>query len=182
MNHLNINIQEICRFYGWREVIYAGLVGSAVVTNRNTDTDVIVISTKTPEKPCLVHEAGFSVLCLNTSWLCYKKHLITPVGLVPSILFSSITLSQSILGNKENISLPKIKACTADDINIAIKKNRYEKTNRKNYIVAQLFERLLKISPDLSLFSFDNVEMAKNLGAHDLAKELKDIYNNTNMD
>ena len=176
MKPLKINIQEICKYYGWREVIYAGLVGSAVVTNRNTDTDVIVLLTDTPEAPCLVHETGFSLLCLNTSWLCYKKHLVTPVGLVPSILFSSITLSQPILGNKENISLPKIKVCKADEINIAIKKNRYEKTNRKNYIVAQLFERLLKISPDLSLYSFDNVKMAKTIGANELAEELMSIY------
>jgi len=176
MNPLKINIQEICKYYGWREVIYAGLVGSAVVTNRNTDTDVIVLLSDNPEVPYLVHEAGISLLCLNTSWLCYKKHLDTPVGLVPSVLFSSIALSQPILGNKENISLPKIKACTADDINIAIKKKRYEKTNRKNYIVAQLFERLLQVSPDLSLYTFDNVKMAKTIGANELAEELMSIY------
>jgi hypothetical protein len=85
-------------------------------------------------------------------------------------------LSQPIIGNKDEIDLPKIMVSPADWINIEIKKRRYKKTDRKNYIVALLFERLLNVSPDLSVYSFDNVEMAKSIGIPKLACELTLIY------
>ncbi len=39
-----------------------------------------------------------------------------------------------------------------------------------------MFERLIKVSPDLSSYSFDNVEMARKLGMTKVARKLESIY------
>ena len=69
-----------------------------------------------------------------------------PTGLVPSILFKSIQLSLPVYGDKEVIlkRLPEIRVREVDFTNVEIKKKRYEQRDRKNYLVALIFEKLLK--------------------------------------
>ncbi len=173
---LEDSILEVCREEGWYNILYAGIVGSAVTTQRRTDIDVIVITSDTPKNPCIFHAGNKSLLVLNLSWLSYDIHLERPTGLVPSVLFKSIELSQPIIGSKDKINLPRIIACMADWINVEIKKKRYKKIDRKNYLVALIFDRLLRVSPDLSSYNFDNIEMARNVGIIEVAKELERIY------
>jgi hypothetical protein len=59
---------------------------------------------------------------------------------------------------------------------LEIKKSRFKDVDRKNYLVALLFEKLLKVSPDLDKYEFDNVSMARNLGLEWIAEELEGIY------
>ena len=169
-------IRKICSDLDWKNILYAGVVGSAVVTQRNKDIDVLVITTQTPDAPSVYHQDCVSLLVLNTGWLNYDKHSEKPTGLVPSILFKSIELSKPIIGNKDVIEIPMIKVCKADWINVKIKKKRYENVDRKNFLVALLFEKLLKFSPDLSRYSFNNIEMGKNIGSTDIVRELIRIY------
>ena len=177
MARLRQTIRKTCREYGFQKIVYSGIVGSAVITKRETDIDVVVLLDGTLlETPYLVHVDSTSFLFLDRSWLTYKKHIEHPTGLVPSVLFKAILLSQPVIGKISGIYLPKITASPADWININVKKTRYQHTDKKNYVVALLFERLLHDSPDLSLYNFDNVEMARTLGANDLADKLIKIY------
>lgn len=173
---LTLIIQTTCNAFDWKNILYAGIVGSAVVTQRYKDIDVLVITTQTPDNPSVYHRDCVSLLVFNIEWLNYEKHLKIPTGLVPSILFKSIELSKPIIGNKDAIEIPTIKVCKADWINVKIKKKRYENVDRKNFLVALLFERLLKFSPDLSHYSFNNIEIGKTIGAADIMKELIKIY------
>lgn len=175
-NKLAEIVKKICFDFGWNNILYSGIVGSTVSTKRNSDVDIVVITSDNPNYPCLVHENRFSLLVLNLEWLSYDKHFEKPTGLVPSILFKSIMLSKPIIGNKSKIRTPTIKVGKADRINLKIKKNRYKNVDEKNYLIALLFERLLKISPDLSLYDFNNIKVAENIGADDLAKSLMRIY------
>ncbi len=173
---LKNHILEICKEEHWQKILYAGIVGSFVATKRKNDMDVLCITSDTPERPSITHVGDISLLALNSSWLHYEKHLKDPTGLVPSVLFKSIELSKTIIGVKDDIDIPKIAACKADFVNIEIKKKRYEKIDRKNYLVALIFETLLQISSDLSLYNFDNIKMAKDIGFNDIAEELSLIY------
>jgi len=58
---------------------------------------------------------------------------------------------------------------------VEIKRKRYEGRDRKNYLVALVFEELLKRSIDLSEFEFDNVRLAKKLGLEEVARELEEL-------
>ena len=169
-------VQNACKESGWSKIIYGGIVGSTLATLRNRDIDVIVVTKTTPKDPLLVHLQRASVLAFSKDWLKYKKHLEKPTGLVPSILFKSLELSMPLIGKKNDLDLPTIHACEPDWINIEIKKKRYENRDKKNYIVALLFEKLLESSPDLLKYSFDNIEMANNLGEKQIANELIKIY------
>jgi len=155
------------------EVLYAGVVGSSVV-REGRDVDIIAIS-KEDVKPMLFHEGKISVLLLGREWLSYKKHEEMSTGLVPSILFKSIQMSVPILGEKNEILriLPRISVKEADFVNVEIKKRRYERREKKNYLVAIVFEELLKHSKDLHEFEFDHVRLARNLGLKEIAEELQ---------
>ena len=119
-------IQTTCSKLGWKNILYAGVVGSSVVTQRNKDIDVLVITTQMPDNPSVYHQDCISLLVLNIGWLNYDKHFKNPTGLVPSILFKSIELSKPIIGDKVAIEIPMIKVCRADWINVKIKKkNRF---------------------------------------------------------
>lgn len=93
------------------------------------------------------------------------------------ILFKSIQLSFPIWGDKDKILriLPQIRVREEDFINVEIKRKRYERRDRKNYLVALVFEELLKRSIDLSEFEFDNVRLAKKLGLEEVARELEEL-------
>ncbi|MCK4348646.1 MAG: hypothetical protein KAW47_08515 [Thermoplasmatales archaeon] len=173
---LKNSIITSCKNQGWHRILYAGIVGSALATQRKNDIDIVVITDCHPKMPCMFHNGNISLLVLSESWLHYSKHREEPTGLVPSVLFKSIELSQPVIGCKDYVTLPTILACDADWININIKKERYEKIDRKNYLIALLFDRLLQISPDALLYDFDNIRMAKNIGAPDIANALYDIY------
>ena len=153
-----------------------GIVGS-YLANRNSDIDIIaVVRNELP--PTLFHlPEKISVLAFDVSWLNYETHEARPMGLVPSILFKTLQLSKPLLGDKSYIAIPKIEVCRADWINVRVKKNRFNGRDRKNYLVALIFEKLLETSPDLSMYEFDNVAMAKKLGLIDISEELIDIYN-----
>lgn len=155
------------------EVLYAGVVGSSVV-REGRDVDIVAISEE-DVKPMLFHEGKISVLLLGREWLSYEKHEEMPTGLVPSILFKSIQMSVPVLGEKNEILriLPRISVKEADFVNVEIKKRRYEGRERKNYLVAIVFEELLKRSEDLREFEFDNVRLARNLGLKEIAEELQ---------
>ena len=153
------------------------MVGSALATLRSRDIDVIVVTSTTPKNPSTIHLQRTSILAFSKDWLKYEKHLEKPTGLVPSILFKSIELSESLFGNKNDLDIPKIQVCKPDWINLEIKKDRYKNRDKKNYLVALLFEKLLAASPDLSKYTFDNIEMANNLGEKRLANDLIKIYN-----
>lgn len=170
-------IQSVCKEIEWAEIIYAGIVGSVLVTLRSRDIDVIVVTSSTPEDPSLIHLQRISLLAFSKDWLKYEKHLEKPSGLVPSILFKSLELSEPLFGNKKDFDIPKIRVCKPDWINLEIKKNRYKNRDKKNYLVALLFEKLLATSPDLSKYMFNNVDMANNLGEKLLANDLLKIYN-----
>jgi hypothetical protein len=92
-------------------------------------------------------------------------------------LFKSLELSEPLFGNKKDLDTPKIQVCKPDWVNLEIKKDRYKNRDKKNYLVALLFEKLLAASPDLSKYTFDNIEMANNLGETRLANDLIKIYN-----
>mgnify|MGYP000223938372 CR=1 FL=1 len=155
------------------EVLYAGVVGSSVV-REGRDVDIVAISEEDVE-PMLFHEGKISVLLLGREWLSYEKHEEMPTGLVPSILFKSIQMSVPVLGEKNEILriLPRISVKEVDFVNVEIKKRRYEGRERKNYLVAIVFEELLKRSEDLREFEFDNVRLARNLGLKEIAEELQ---------
>jgi len=114
-----------------------------------------------------------------------KKEKIARViqALHPEILYagvvgsSSYQLSLPVWGDKDKIlrMLPKIRAGEEDFINVEIKKKRYERRDRKNYLVALVFEELLKCSVDLGEFEFDNVRLAKKLGLEELTRELEEL-------
>ncbi|MFH1100618.1 MAG: hypothetical protein V1726_01080 [Methanobacteriota archaeon] len=170
-------VQSECNQIGWGEIIYAGMVGSVLVTQRNRDIDVIVVTSIAPENPSIIHLQRVSVLAFSNTWLQYEKHLEKPTGLIPSILFKSLELSEPIIGDKKNLDIPTIRVCKSDWINVEIKKKRYENHDTKNYIIALLFEKLLLAAPDLSKYSFDNIEMANNLGEKQITNNLLKIYN-----
>jgi hypothetical protein len=181
---VNINITEVvslvqktCKEIGWKKMLYAGMVGSALATLRSRDIDVIVVTSLTPENPSLIHLQRISLLAFSKDWLKYEKHWEKPTGLVPSILFKSLELSLPLIGNKNDLDIPKIQVRETDRINLEIKKNRYENRDMKNYLVALIFEKLLATSPDLSEYTFDNIQMANNLGEKQLANDLLKIYN-----
>jgi len=155
------------------KVLYAGVVGSSVV-REGRDVDVVAIS-EGEEKPMLFHEGRISVLLMGKEWLSYEKHEEMPIGLVPSILFKSIQLSLPVFGDKDEILaiLPEIKIRGVDFMNVEIKKRRYKRKDRKNYLVALIFEELLKCSKDLGEFEFDGVRLAKKLGLKEIAEELE---------
>lgn len=170
-------IQSACKEIGWAEIIYAGMVGSALVTLRNRDIDVVVVTSKTPKNPSLIHLQRASLLAFTKDWLNYEKHQEKSTGLIPSILFKSLELSEPFIGDKNDLDIPMIQVCKPDWINIEIKKKRYKNRDKKNYVVALLFEKLLAASPDLLKYSFDNIEMASNLGKKQIANDLLKIYN-----
>jgi len=174
---LSLLVQSTCKELGWANIIYAGIVGSSLATLRNRDIDIIVVTSTTPEIPSLIHHQHVSLLAFSKDWLKYEKHLEKPTGLVPSILFKSLELSEPLIGNKNDLDIPMIKVSRADWINIEIKKKRYENLDKKNYVVALLFEKLLAASPDLSKYSFDNIKMADNLGEKQIANVLLELYN-----
>ena len=157
------------------DILYAGVVGSSVV-REGKDVDVVVIAER-DEKPMLFHEGRISVLTLGREWLTYKKHEEMPTGLVPSILFKSIQLSLPVYGDKDEIlkQLPEIRVREADFTNVEIKKKRYEQRDRKNYLVALIFEKLLK-SGSIGEFEFDGVRLARKIGLKEIAEELKNLY------
>lgn len=165
-------IQIVCNEYDWEDIIYAGIVGSSLITQKAHDIDIIVITTTSPDTPSLVHQHPFSFLVMKRTWLRYEKHNKQPVGLIPSILFKSLQLSKPVVGNIQDLIIPKICVNETDWINLQMKKGRYESTDKKNYLVALLFEKLLKNSPDLSMYSFDKYEMGTRIGAHEILKEL----------
>ena len=165
-------IQIVCNEYYWEEIIYAGIVGSSLITPKAHDIDIIIITTKSPNAPSLVHQHPYSFLVMNRTWLRYEKHNEQPVGLIPSILFKSLQLSKPVIGNIQDLPIPKIHVNQIDWINLQMKKDRYRATDKKNYLVALLFEQLLKNSPDLSMYSFNKYEMAKRIGADELINEL----------
>ena len=157
------------------DILYAGVVGSSVV-REGRDVDVVVIA-EGDENPMLFHEGRISVLTLGREWLTYKKHEEMPTGLVPSILFKSIQLSLPVFGDKEEIlkRLPEIRVREADFTNVEIKKKRYEQRDRKNYLVALIFEKLLK-SGSIDEFEFDGVRLARKIGLKEIAEELENLY------
>lgn len=158
------------------DTIYAGITGSFFALNRATDIDIVAVVDDEFE-PLLLHpERGISILAFDTSWLTYKKHEEKPFGIVPSILFKSIALSMPLIGSKGPLRLSPIRVCRADWMNLKIKKARFEGVDRKNHLVALVFEKLLEESPDLDKFSFDNIMMAKSLGLAQIAEELESIY------
>ena len=161
-------------------VIYAGIVGSSVVAERGTDIDVVAITSREAH-PRLIHEKDVILLLLGKEWLSYDKHEKEPVGLVPSILFKSIQLSVPIAGDKSSLCIPKISVCKVDFINAEIKRRRYEGRDRKNYLVALIFEKLLENSSNLSEYCFDNLKLAKKLGLEEIYEELRGIYSNKNI-
>ena len=156
--------------------IYGGIVGSSLCRRNARDVDVIaVVDGAMP--PSIIHlEPNFSLLYFDKTWLKYGKHAAKPVGLIPSILFKSIELSRPVIGDKKSLHLPRIRVCETDRINLKIKRERYLGTDRKNYLMALVFERLLEESPDLSGYSFDNIKMARQLGLVEIPEELKRIY------
>ena len=158
------------------KILYAGVVGSSAVRG-GRDVDVVAIA-EGDEKPMLFHEGRISVLLMGKEWLSYEKHEEIPTGLVPSILFKSIQLSLPVFGDKDEILeiLPEIRIREGDFMNVEIKKGRYERRDRKNYLVALIFEDLLRRSEDLSEFEFDNVRLAKKLGLTEIAEVLEDIH------
>ena len=170
-------VQGSCKEIGWAKIIYAGVVGSSLVTSRYKDIDIIVITSMTPINPSIIHIKHISLLSFTKDWLNYKKHIEKPTGLVPSVLFKSIQLSEPLIGNKNDLEIPLIKVCGPDWINLEIKKKRYKNHDKKNYVIALLFEKLLLTSPDLSKYSFDNIEMANKLREKKIANELLKIYN-----
>ena len=129
-----------------------------------------------PDRPSLVKDNNISYLFLNKDWLKYDIHQKNPTGLVPSVLFKSIDMSITLIGKKSAINHDSIKACKADYLNVKIKKERYKDTNYKNYLVSIIFEKLLEKSPDLSLYSFDNIEMSKRVGLKNISYELEKYY------
>ncbi|RZN39082.1 MAG: hypothetical protein EFT35_04030 [Methanophagales archaeon ANME-1-THS] len=155
-------------------ILYAGVVGSSVV-RWGRDVDVVAIS-EDDENPILFHAGRISVLLMGKEWLSYEKHEEMPTGLVPSILFKSIQLSLLILGDKSRIleMLPDIRMRAVDFTNIEIKKKRYERRDRKNYLVALIFEELLRLG-DVNQFEFDNPRLARKLGLREIAEELEDL-------
>ena len=157
------------------DVLYAGVVGSSVV-REGRDVDVVVIA-EGDENPMLFHEGRISVLTLGREWLTYKKHEEMPTGLVPSILFKSIQLSLPVYGDKEEIlkRLPEIRVREVDFTNVEIKKKRYEQRDRKNYLVALIFEKLLN-SGSIDEFEFDGVRLARKIGLKEIAEELENLY------
>ncbi len=82
-----------------------------------------------------------------------------------------------VFGDKDEIlkKLPEIRVREADFTNVEIKKKRYEQRDRKNYLVALIFEKLLK-SGSIGEFEFDRVQVAKKLGLKEIAVELEDLY------
>ena len=92
-------------------------------------------------------------------------------------IFKSIQHSLPVFGDKDEIlkKLPEIRVREADFTNVEIKKKRYEQRDRKNYLVALIFEKLLK-SGSIGEFEFDRVQVAKKLGLKEIAVELEDLY------
>ena len=71
--------------------------------------------------------------------------------------------------------LPEIRAREVDFTNAEIKKKRYEQRDRKNYLVALIFEKLLK-SGSINEFEFDGVRLARKIGLKEIAEELENLY------
>jgi hypothetical protein len=156
------------------KILYTGVVGSSVV-REGRDVDVVAIS-EGDERPMLYHEGRISVLLLGKGWLSYEKHEEMPTGLVPSMLFKSIQLSLPVYGDKERIFrlLPEIRIRKEDFENVEIKESRYKRRDRKNYLVALIFEELLKRG-DIDKFEFDSVKLARELGLEEIAEELENF-------
>lgn len=164
MNSENVSrARETLRRLYPHSVIYAGIVGSSVVAERGTDIDMVAITSREAH-PRLIHEKEVIMLLLGKEWLLYDKHEKEPVGLVPSVLFKAIPMSIPVVGDKLRLCIPKISVCEVDFINVEIKRRRYEGKDRKNYLVALIFEKLLVSSSDLSESCFDNQKLAKKLG------------------
>lgn len=160
------------------EIRYAGITGSCLVSHRNSDIDIVAV-VEQDLNPTLFHPfEKVSILAFDLSWLSYKKHMERPVGLVPSVLFKSLSLSLPLIGIVSSLPLPPIRVCRADWVNVAIKKSRFRGIDRKNYLVALLFEELLRVSPNLDEYELDNVSMARTLGLEGIANELEAIYAN----
>jgi len=157
-------------------ILYAGLVGSHTCRSDAEDIDVTVIVDYDLPPTIRRLDENVSALILGRNWLTYKKHAENPTGLVPSILFKSIKLSKPIIGNKDAVKVPRIKASDADYINIEVKKRKYADRDRKNYLVAIMFEKLLTASPTLDKYHFDNIRLAKELRLPKIAQELNRIH------
>ena len=164
----------LCKLYP-HSLIYAGIVGSSLEVKRATDIDVVAV-TSSAVTPKLIHEGDVSVVRFGEEWLSYVKHEKEPVGLVPSILFKAIQMSIPVVGDKSRLCIPEICVCEADFVNVEIKRKRYKGRDRKNYLVALIFEKLLESSSDLSEYCFDNLRLAKKLGMEEIYEELRDIY------
>ena len=157
-------------------VIYAGVVGSSLCRENALDVDVSVVVDH-ELLPTFIHiDENLFALAFDSSWLTYEKHAKHPVGLIPSILFKSLELSLPVVGDKNSIKIPKIQACAADYCNLELKKAKFIHSNRKNYLVAFMFEKILKVSPNLEKYHFDNIRLAKELELFDIADELENCY------
>ena len=158
------------------DVAYAGVTGSSAAGRTSTDVDVVAV-VEGQREPTLSHgRCRVSVLSFDRSWLSYCRHLEDPVGLIPSVLYKSILLSQPIIGWRQSLNIPQVRVCEADWINLRIKKCRY-RADRRRYIKALLLEAVLTRSPTLEMYHFDNVRLARELGLHEIADELEQAYN-----
>ncbi len=173
---LHKKILQICSSHKWGGIIYAGIVGSSIIDRKYSDIDLMIITKGHPDYPCLIKENNVSFLVFNKNWLKYDIHLKNPTGLVPSVLFKSFDKSTPLIGKKSAVDHDVIKVCKPDYVNVRIKKKRYKNADHKNYLVALIFEKLLEKSPDLSIYSFDNIEMAKRLGLKKISYELEKYY------
>jgi len=153
-------------------VVYAGVVGSSLCRSDAGDTDVKVIVDSGLPPTLMSLDENTSALACDTGWLTCGKHVERPVGLIPSIFFKSIELSLPVIGDKNSLRIPEIKACDIDYINLEIKKTRFIHSDRKNYLVALVFEQLLKTHPNLRGYHFDSISLAKELGLSHIADEL----------
>ncbi len=163
-------------------VVYAGVTGSSVCGRHTGDVDVVAVVEGVRNPTLTHHPHRISLLTFDRRWLTYEKHGREPVGLIPSILFKTIELSQPIIGDKKALHMPQIRVCEADLMNLEIKKRRFKDVDRKNYLVALVFEKLLDESPNLRQYCFNNIKLAERLGLHEIASELTDIYSKKMQD
>jgi len=74
--YLQSIIQKTCDDFDWYNIIYAGIVGSSLVTLRNRDVDVVIVTSATPTNPSLIHpQQHVSLLGFMRYWLNYEKHM-----------------------------------------------------------------------------------------------------------
>jgi hypothetical protein len=122
-------------------LVYAGITGSSIATDRRRDIDIIAIVSGELAPVLIRPESGVSILAFDTSWLDYQKHMEEPTVLIPSILSKSIVLSRPLVGHKGSINLPRIRSCEADFINVKIKKDRLRDVYRKKLSCLANFRR-----------------------------------------